>query len=115
MPSCSRIFSWPTYSASVAGRKLRSICSSCTEEGLAEIKRSVSTATSGFCQSLERGPDAFGHGESRRQVLDCVERLFLAIAQAYKGVEDIVRPGDGWFRFRLQDFSLEFEQQPFSR
>src|SRR5471032_1119960 len=39
-----RILSWPTYSASVAGRSERSICSSCTEEGLAEMRRSVSTA-----------------------------------------------------------------------
>src|SRR5258706_1917406 len=110
-----RILSWPTYSARVAGRKLRWICSSCTEEGLAEIRRSVSTATSGFCQSLERGPDAFGHREPGRQVLDRVQCLFFAIAQAYKGIEDIVRPCDGWFRFRLQDFPFQLEKQPFSR
>src|SRR6185503_3006193 len=115
MPSCSRIFSWPTYSASVAGRRLRSICSSCTEEGLAEIRRSVSTATSGFCQSLERGPDAFGHREPRRQVLDRVQRFFFAVAQADKGIENIVRSRNGRFRFRVEDFPLELEEQPFGR
>src|SRR6185436_5089969 len=115
MPSCSRILSWPTYSASVAGRRLRSICSSCTEEGLAEIRRSVSTATSGFCQSLERGPDAFRDREPRRQVLDCVQRLFLAVAQADKSVENIVRASRAGFRFGIQNLSLEFQQQPFGR
>src|SRR4249920_2017603 len=90
MPSCSRILSWPTYSASVAGRKLRSICSSCTEEGLAEIRRSVSTATSGFCQSLQSGADTLGHREARRQALDRRERLFLAVAQAYQRIQHVV-------------------------
>src|SRR4051794_18183191 len=41
--SCPRTFSCPTYSASEPGRSERSICSSCGEEGLAEISRSVST------------------------------------------------------------------------
>src|SRR5688572_10225685 len=41
--SWPRAFSWPTYSASVAGRSERSICCSCCEEGLAEMRRSVST------------------------------------------------------------------------
>src|SRR5438874_4187810 len=41
--SCPRVFSCPTYSASVAGRSDLSNCSSCAEEGLAEISRSVST------------------------------------------------------------------------
>src|SRR5258706_13366335 len=95
MPSCSRIFSWPTYSASVAGRKLRSICSSCNEEGLAEIRRSVSTAPSGFCQSLERGPDSLGEREPRGQSLHCGKSLFLAIAQSHQGIEDIVRAARG--------------------
>src|SRR5678815_3975560 len=115
MPSCSRILSWPTYSASVAGRRLRSICSSCTEEGLAEIKRSVSTATSGFCQSLERGPDAFGHRKPRRQVLDGVQRLFLAIAQADKRIENVVRTRCAGFCFGFQNLALELQQQPFGR
>src|SRR6185436_16243469 len=116
MPSCSRILSWPTYSASVAGRRLRSICSSCTEEGLAEIRRSVSTATSGFCQSLERRPDSLGHRQARRQALDRGERLFFAVAQADKRIQDIVSAAG--FRIRRQrigELALQFEQQPLGR
>src|SRR3989338_488513 len=87
--NCPRILSWPTYSASVAGRKLRSICSSWTEEGLAEIRRSVSTATSGFCQSLQRGTDALRHRQARGQAFDRVQRLFFAVAQAKQRVEHV--------------------------
>ena len=89
--SWPRIFSWPTYSASVAGRSVRSICSSCTEEGLAEMSRSVSTATSGFCQSLQCGADALGDRQSRRQALDRRERFLLAVTEAEQGVEDVAR------------------------
>src|SRR5688572_7262164 len=85
-----RIFSWPMYSASVAGRSDRSICSSCCEEGLAEIRRSVSTATSGFCQSLQRGAQAIGDREPGRQVLDRGERLLLAVAEARQRIQHII-------------------------
>src|SRR5438067_12333158 len=54
--SWPRAFSWPTYSASVAGRSERSICSSFGEDGLAEISRSVSTATPAFCQTQKKRP-----------------------------------------------------------
>src|SRR6185436_2343801 len=112
MPSCSRIFSWPTYSASVAGRSERSICSSCTEEGLAEIRRSVSTATSGFCQSLERGPDALGQRQPRGQVLHRGERFLLAVAKSQQGVEHVVAATLRRFRRqRVGKLALQFEQQ----
>src|SRR5512135_1042556 len=84
-----RIFSWPTYSASVAGRRLRSICSSCAEAGRAEISRSVSTATSGFCQSLERRADALGDREARRQALYGLEGFLLAIPQGEQCIQNV--------------------------
>src|SRR6266513_4340498 len=52
--SWPRIFSCPTYSASVPGRSERSNCSSCAEVGLAEISRSVSTLTPAFCPRTNR-------------------------------------------------------------
>src|SRR5258706_8801531 len=114
--SWPRIFSWPTYSASVAGRRLRSICSSCTEEGLAEMRRSVSTATSGFCQSLEGGPDSFGQREPRGQPLDRGNCLLLAVAQAHQSVQYVVAAAG--FRIRRQgigELSLQLEQQALGR
>src|SRR6185503_9904170 len=112
MPSCSRIFSWPTYSASVAGRRLRSICSSCTEEGLAEIRRSVSTATSGFCQSLQGGADSLGQRQARGQALDRGKRFLLAVAQAQQGIQYVVAAaGLPVRRQRVGELALQFEQQ----
>src|SRR5712671_4504155 len=58
--SCPRTLSWPTYSASVAGRRERSICSSCVEVGFPEMSRSVSTATRAFCQRKKKGRDGPG-------------------------------------------------------
>src|SRR5688572_29772921 len=49
--SCARIFSWPTYSARVAGRSARSISPSCAEAGVPAISRSVSTPMRAFCQT----------------------------------------------------------------
>ncbi len=50
--SCSRTFSWPTYSASDAGRSARSIAFLLHgEAGFAEIRRSVSTLTSDLAES----------------------------------------------------------------
>src|SRR5262245_54537064 len=109
--SCPRIFSCPTYSASVAGRSERSICSSCTEEGFAEISRSVSTATSGFCQSLQRGADALGDRDSRRQAFHGGERLLLAVAQAHERVHHIARAAGGLGR-DIGHLALQFQQQP---
>src|SRR5258706_207158 len=109
-----RILSCPMYSASVAGRRLRSICSSCAEEGLAEIRRSVSTATSGFCQSLQGGADAFGQRQARGQPLDRGERLFLAVAEADQGVEDVIAAaGLRVCRQAVHELALELQQQPF--
>src|SRR5688500_498101 len=51
--SCARTLSWPTYSASVAGRSERSNCSSCGEAGRAEIMRSGSTLN-----RVPSGPDS---------------------------------------------------------
>src|SRR5687768_667248 len=59
--SWPRTFSWPTYSARVAGRSERSNCCSCCEDGLAEMRRSVSTLIPAFCQfALEAVLDADG-------------------------------------------------------
>src|SRR3990167_6669013 len=107
-----RILSCPTYSASVAGRKLRSICSSWTEDGLAEIRRSVSTATLGFCQSLQGRTDALGHCEPRSEALDRGERLFVAVAEPDQRVQHVVARSTFCLRrHRVCQLALQFEQQ----
>src|SRR5688572_23454804 len=113
--SWPRILSWPTYSASDPGRSERSICSSCTEEGLAEIKRSVSTATSGFCQSLQGGADALGHREPLRQALDRRERLFLAVTQAHERVHHVARRARRRLHCDLRNLALQLQQQALGR
>src|SRR5512134_1037312 len=54
--SCERTFSWPTYSASVAGLSERSNSFSCGEAGRAEIMRSGSTLIGGPITGLKACP-----------------------------------------------------------
>src|SRR5262245_1442449 len=110
MPSWPRTFSWPTYSASVAGLSERSNCSSCVEPGLAEMSRSVSTVISGFCQRLQRRADAFGDADAGREALDRLQRFLLVVAQADQRVHH-VRTAAGRGLRRRADFPLELQQQ----
>src|SRR5688500_72255 len=83
--SWPRTFSWPTYSASVAGRSERSICCSCWEDGLAEMRRSVSTLISAFCQ---RASEAVLQAEREQVDLGVVQPLVLeAQAEAAREME----------------------------
>src|SRR5690349_15696683 len=112
--SWPRTFSCPTYSASVAGRSERSICSSWGEAGLPEISRSVSIAiASGFCQRLQGGADRLGDRQAGRQALHRGGRFLLVVAESQQRVDDVGRllarrPGCR----SLGELALQLEQQP---
>ena len=94
--SCSRIFSWPTYSSRPRGRSARSMTSSCTPATLAPTTRLSSSFSimgpfygSGLGQQLQRLADAVAHGQAVRQVLYRRDGLLVAVAQGQQGVQDI--------------------------
>src|SRR4029079_7103518 len=114
--NCDFTFACPTYSASESGRSERSICSSWTDAGLAEISRSVSMATSGFCQSFQCRADAVGDGDIGCEPLDGRVRFFFVVAERKKRIQDVRRftAGQGHRtsrRNRIGKLPFQLEQQ----
>src|SRR6185503_4001364 len=97
MPSCSRIFAWPTYSASWRGRSARSSPSSRGEAGVAEMSRSASImyARSRLREELQRLADRIGDLEAAGQLLHHGARLALIVAKAQQRVHHVGVVGRG--------------------
>src|SRR3990172_1480976 len=124
--SCPRIFSCPTYSVNDRGRSARSNASSWTFAGSGAMRRSVSMATrylnparmrSCLGQQLQRLPDAVRDRGTFGQLLDRVQRFFLAVPQTEKRAQDIARSRRGpVHRNSARDFGtqliLQLQQQP---
>src|SRR6478672_3741752 len=96
IPSCSRIFSWPMYSASRRGRSARSTTSSCAPALFAATMRvsasfSIAIDSSCLCKHLERLLDAVRHRDVIGQLPDRRSRLAVAVAEREKRVHDIRR------------------------
>src|SRR6185503_5298002 len=122
MPSWSRIFSWPMYSASWRGRSARSSASSCVPVLFVATMRvsssfSIAIVTSCFREQLQRLLDSVGHGDAVGKLRDRCGCFALAVTERDERMHDIRRrrrqPGDAAHVRKLAaELVLQLEQQP---
>src|SRR3569832_91307 len=95
--SCSRVFAWPTYSASSFGRSARSIASSFGDAGAADTTRfsgsgarsSVLIVIASSRQRLQRLLDAFAHADVAGQRLQRRGRFLVDVAERDQRLQDV--------------------------
>src|SRR5687767_5844244 len=95
--SWPRTFSCPTYSASVPGRSERSTSLSCADEGLAEMRRSVSTLMARLCMKSKGAASAapFRRAAPPRSELPDrpeADQIDLGIAEGLAAHVDVALP-----------------------
>src|SRR3990167_2487702 len=123
--SCSRTFTWPTYSSSSLGRSARSIASSLGDAGAADTTRGAGAKSSVWMlmgcslrQRLQRQFDALAYAHIGRQGLEGGGGVFFAVAQRHQGLLDVAlhialhRASAGQVQVGAE-LALEFEQQAF--